>query len=80
MASLLEASFRDHGYDLGLPYSGYWHEVFNSDLYDNFPNPLVTGNAGGVDATGGPMHGFPCSAAITIPANGLLVLARDLGD
>jgi 1,4-alpha-glucan branching enzyme len=80
VACLREASFHDGGYVLGLPQPGHWREVFNSDLYDHFPNPWVTGNGGGVDATGGPAQGMPYSAAVTLPANGLLVLARDLGD
>jgi 1,4-alpha-glucan branching enzyme len=54
--------------------------VFNSDFYDHLPNQWVIGNSGGVDANGGPMHGLPFSAAITVPANGVLVFARDLGD
>jgi hypothetical protein len=29
---------------------------------------------------GPPMHGLPCSAGITIPANGIVVFGRDLGD
>jgi 1,4-alpha-glucan branching enzyme len=80
VASLREASFYDHSYWLGFPQPGHWYEVFNSDFYDHLPNQWVIGNSGGVDANGGPMHGLPFSAAITIPANGLLVFARDLGD
>jgi 1,4-alpha-glucan branching enzyme len=59
---------------------GHWHEVFNSDLYDYFANPWAQGNPGGVSADGGSMHGMAQSAGITIPANGLLVFARDHGD
>jgi 1,4-alpha-glucan branching enzyme len=80
IACLREESFRGRSYLLGLPQPGHWYEVFNSDFYDHMPNPWVVGNAGGVDATSGPMHGLPFSGAVTIPANGLLVLARDLGD
>ena len=67
-------------YRLGFPRAGRWREVFNSDLYDHFPNPLVAGNGGAVIADGGPLHGMPQSARLTIPANGLLVFATDLGD
>jgi 1,4-alpha-glucan branching enzyme len=63
------------GYDLGFPIAGYWREVFNSDYYDNFPNPQVAGNGGGIWANGGPMHGFVASASIVIPANGVVVFA-----
>jgi 1,4-alpha-glucan branching enzyme len=77
--SLREGTFDNRSYTLGFPLSGQWHEVFNSDLYDSFPNPWVQGNPGGVSAGGGPMHGLPCSADITIPANSVLVFARDWG-
>jgi 1,4-alpha-glucan branching enzyme len=79
VASFAEGTF--HGdFSLGLPRPGVWHEVFNSDFYDHYPNPWTAGNAGSVDATGPPMHGMPCSARITLPANSLLVLAADQGD
>jgi 1,4-alpha-glucan branching enzyme len=80
VVSLGESTFSDHGYRLGLPLDGHWHEVFNSDVYDNFPNAWVQGNPGGVSGDGAPLHGLPCSAGITIPANSVLVLARDQGD
>ena len=78
--SLREGTFYDHGYALGFPLPGQWHEVFNSDAYDHFLNPWAQGNPGGVSAGGSPLHGLPCSAGITLPANGLLVFARDDGD
>jgi len=28
-----------HGYGPGFPRPGHWHEVFNSEGYDHFPNP-----------------------------------------
>jgi 1,4-alpha-glucan branching enzyme len=77
-ASLNESTY--YGYAIGFPISGVWHEVFNSDVYDNFVNPMVAGNGGSIDAAGGPMHGLPTSAAIVIPANGVVVFARDTGD
>jgi 1,4-alpha-glucan branching enzyme len=72
--SLNESTLR--GYRLGFPQPGAWREVFNSDYYDNFPNPWVAGNAGAVEADGPGLHGFAQSATLTIPANGLLVFAR----
>jgi 1,4-alpha-glucan branching enzyme len=66
-----------HNYDIGFPAAGYWREVFNSDAYDNWINPLVAGNGGGVNADGPALHGLPASATLTIPANGLLVFARN---
>ncbi|HLH19288.1 MAG TPA: alpha amylase C-terminal domain-containing protein [Bryobacteraceae bacterium] len=65
-----------YNYQIGFPASGRWAEVFNSDVYDNWVNPMVAGNGGGVDASGPPMHGLPASAGITIPANGFVVFAR----
>ena len=77
VASLNESTFR--GYALGFPGPGRWLEVFNSDVYDHWVNPIVAGNGTGIDANGGPMHGLPNSAGIVIPANGFVVFARDNG-
>ena len=74
IASLDEAP--KHGYGIGLPFAGSWRELFNSDVYDNFPNAGAVGNGGWVDASGGPMDGFCASAALTLPANGVIILAR----
>jgi 1,4-alpha-glucan branching enzyme len=74
VASLFETTY--HGYGLGFPISGIWSEVFNSDVYDNFVNPLVAGNGGSIDAVGGPLHGFSASASILIPGNSVLVFAK----
>jgi 1,4-alpha-glucan branching enzyme len=64
-------------YQLGFPEAGFWREIFNSDVYDNWVNPWVAGNGAGVQAGGGPMHGFAASASVVIPANGVVVFARD---
>ena len=74
VASLAET--RWHDYAIGFPYPGQWIEVFNSDLYDSWGNPMVAGNGGGVSASGGPLHGFDASANVVIPANGMVVFAR----
>jgi 1,4-alpha-glucan branching enzyme len=74
VCSLNESTWRD--YNIGFPGAGRWLEVFNSDVYDKWVNPFVAGNGGAVDASGPAMHGLPCSATVTIPANGLLVFAR----
>jgi 1,4-alpha-glucan branching enzyme len=63
-------------YEIGFPGGGYWKEVFNSDVYDNWVNPIVAGNAGGIHVSGPPMHGFPTSASVVIPANGVVVFAQ----
>ncbi len=74
VASLNESTYFNYG--LGFPKSGYWKEEINSDVYDNWVNPWVAGNGGGIEATGGGMHGLPFSARITIPANGILIFSR----
>ena len=73
------ASFADqtkYGYEIGLPTGGYWREVFNSDVYEHWVNPNVRGNGGGVYAVAVPRHGLLNSAALTLPANSILVFAR----
>ena len=65
-----------YSYELGFPAGGGWREVFNSDVYDNWVNPITAGNGGGIVASGPPRHGMPCSANIVIPANAILVFAR----
>lgn len=65
-----------HGYGIGFPVDGQWHEVFNSDVYDFWVNPAVVGNNGGITADGPALHGRPYSAAVTIPANGIVVFAK----
>lgn len=78
VATLSEATW--WSYDIGFPSGGQWLEVFNSDVYDNFVNPEVAGNGGAITASGGPMHGLPASASIVIPANGVVVFARQPSD
>src|ERR1700730_4789716 len=63
-------------YAIGLPFAGDWFELLNSDVYDNFPNPAPVGNGGRVGARSEPLDGFAASAAVTLPANGVIVLAR----
>lgn len=65
-----------HNYRIGFPGGGHWREVFNSDIYERWVNPSPQGNGGGIDANGPGLHGLSHSAALTIPANSLLVFAR----
>jgi 1,4-alpha-glucan branching enzyme len=74
VASFAETTWT--GYDIGFPSEGLWQERFNSDVYDHFPNPQVAGNGGGVVAAGRGLHGFVASAAIVIPANGVVMFAK----
>jgi 1,4-alpha-glucan branching enzyme len=64
------------GYEIGLPAGGYWREVFNSDVFERWVNPGVQGNGGGVHASDLGRHGLSHSAALTLPANAILVFAR----
>jgi 1,4-alpha-glucan branching enzyme len=65
-----------YGYEIGFPGGGRWREVFNSDIYEHWVNPWPQGNGGAIDAWGPPLHNLPSSAALTIPANSLLIFAR----
>ena len=78
VASLNESTF--DRYELGFPQPGRWFEVFNSDYYDHLPNSWVVGNGGAIDAGAIPRDNLPASAALRIPANSLLVFARDWGN
>ena len=73
VASLKESTL--FSYELGFPRPGRWREVFNSDVYDNFPNPWVSGNGGEVAVDGPSRHGFGQSARLTIGANALVVFS-----
>ena len=70
------APFNRFDYRIGFPDGGEWREVFNSDVYEQWVNPNVAGNGGRVFADGTPLHGFAHSAALTLPANSVLVFAR----
>jgi 1,4-alpha-glucan branching enzyme len=70
------STFNRFGYRIGVPGGGSWREVFNSDVYENWVNPGVTGNGGGVSADGQAMHDFEHSAEFVLPANSILVFAR----
>lgn len=74
VATLSESTH--YGYSVGFPFGGFWKEIFNSDVYDNWVNPQIAGNSGGITADGPPLHGFATSAAITVPANGVVVFSR----
>jgi 1,4-alpha-glucan branching enzyme len=80
VASLNESTFYDYGYRVGFPGGGHWNEVFNSDVYDQWFNSNAKGNAEGIIADGPAWDGLPTSAGITLPANSIVVFARDQGD
>jgi len=70
------APFNRFDYRIGFPRGGEWREVFNSDVYEQWVNPNTVGNGGRVLAHAQPMHELDCSAALTLPANSVLVFAR----
>ncbi len=78
VASLNEATH--YGYRIPMPAPGRWLEVFNSDVYENWVNPGASGNGGSIDANGPGLNGLPHSAWIAVPANSIMVFARDFGD
>jgi 1,4-alpha-glucan branching enzyme len=78
VASLNEET--QYGYRIPMPAPGQWFEVFNSDLYENWVNPRASGNGGSIQADGPSLNGLSWSAAITVPANSIMVIARDFGD
>jgi len=80
VVSLNERTFNEPNYQVGLPQNGRWVEVFNSDVYDDIGKRTPFGNGGAIFADGPPMDGFMFSAGVIVPANGVLVFARDGGD
>ena len=44
------------------------------------PEASAAGNPGGITADGPPRYGCATSASLVLPANALLVFARDRGD
>jgi 1,4-alpha-glucan branching enzyme len=64
-----------HAYRVGLPLTGTWHEVLNTDaeLYGG----SGVGNLGAVEAVAEPWHGLPASAAMSLPPLGALWLRPD---
>ncbi|WP_284945525.1 1,4-alpha-glucan branching protein GlgB [Acidisoma cladoniae] len=54
-----------YGYRLGVPRSGVWHEVLNTDAL-NYGGSNV-GNGGSVSAEDTPWGEFPCSVSLVLP-------------
>jgi 1,4-alpha-glucan branching enzyme len=52
-------------YRLGLPHTGTWREVLNTDA--TIYNGAGAGNFGAVEATADPWHGRPASAEMVLP-------------
>ena len=65
-----------HGYRIGLPVSGQWSEVLNTDALEFGGSGM--GNQGRVLATATRWHGLPASAELTLPPLGVLWLAPSM--
>ncbi len=65
-------------YRLGLPFSGRWREVLNTDATDYAGSGL--GNLGAVIAVDTTHHGQPASVTLTVPALATLWLAYEHDD
>jgi 1,4-alpha-glucan branching enzyme len=63
------------GYRIGLPGAGRWKEILNSD--SEIYGGSNMGNFGGIFAETRPGHGFPASAALTLPPLSTLFLEFD---
>jgi 1,4-alpha-glucan branching enzyme len=63
-------------YRIGLPQPGIWREALNTDVYDNWVNPMIAGNGGSVVSATLPWHGFAQSAEMVLPANAVLIFHR----
>jgi 1,4-alpha-glucan branching enzyme len=70
------STFDRYAYRIGFPWGGIWREVFNSDVYEDWVNPNVRGNGGQITSDEQFYDGLNFSAALTLPANGILVFAR----
>ena len=62
-------------YRVGVPRSGYWREVLNSDAVAYGGGGV--GNVGGANAEKVPFHGRPYSLSLTLPPLAVLFLKRE---
>ncbi len=62
------------GYRVGVPQSGFWHELLNSDS-DVYGGSGV-GNLGGVEADPIPFHNQPFSVSLTLPPLAIVYLGQ----
>jgi len=67
------STYTKYNYRIGFPSKGVWKEVLNSDLYENWVNPSCHGNGGAVHTDNMPMHGYPCSTNLVLPANSIIL-------
>ncbi len=67
-----------YDYQMGIPLSGYWKEILNSDAEEYGGSGV--GNLGGVTALEEPFHGRPFSLKITLPPLGAVFFSPDYPD
>ncbi len=63
-----------HGYRIGLPSAGRWHEILNTDA-ERFGGSNVLNE--GIEAVTEPMHGRPASALLTLPPLATILLVPE---
>ncbi len=66
-----------HNYRVGVPTSGRWREVLNSDAREY--GGSGQGNFGGIETTSVPMHGKDHSLALTLPPLGVVIFKKQGG-
>ncbi|MEV6924953.1 1,4-alpha-glucan branching protein GlgB [Dactylosporangium sp. NPDC051485] len=66
------AAHPHEGYRIGLPFTGRWSEILNTDAIVYGGSGV--GNLGAVEATGDPHNGLPASAVLRVPPLGALWL------
>jgi 1,4-alpha-glucan branching enzyme len=63
------------GYRVGLPFTGRWRELVNTDATQYGGSGV--GNLGSVTAVARPWHGRPASATLRVPPSGVLWLLAE---
>ena len=66
-----------HGYQVGVPFPGRWHECLNTDA--GIYGGGNIGNAGALFAKSIESHGEPATLALTLPPLAVLILRHDPG-
>ena len=64
-----------YGYRLGVPRTGTWREVLNTDASAYGGSDV--GNGGGGEAEDVPSHGLPASLPLTLPPLATVILRAD---
>ncbi|MBW3578128.1 MAG: 1,4-alpha-glucan branching protein GlgB [Actinobacteria bacterium] len=64
-----------HNYLVGVPRSGFWREILNSDAAEYGGSGI--GNLGGVETVPFAVHGRPYAVNLTIPPLGVVVLKAE---